>query len=109
MTDPSQPELGESAIAEVEERVDLPRMFRVLLHNDDYTTQEFVVMILVSIFRKNDEDAERIMLSVHHLGVGVAGVYPKEIAESKMARVHRLAKAKSYPLLCSMEPSDVHA
>lgn len=81
-----------------------PRLHKVLLHNDDYTTQEFVTRILCSIFEKTPEDAVRVMLAVHHEGVGVAGVYPAQIAEAKVEEVHRRARAAEYPLRCSTEP-----
>lgn len=81
-----------------------PRMHKVLLHNDDYTTQEFVTAILCSVFGKSPADAIRIMLSVHHEGIGVAGVYPAQIAEAKTAEVHKRARAAEYPLRCSTEP-----
>lgn len=80
-----------------------PRRFKVLLHNDDYTTMDFVVEILVTVFRKNEAEAVRIMLAVHNEGLGVCGVYPAEVAETKVDAVHRLAKSAGYPLRCSME------
>lgn len=78
-------------------------MFRVLLHNDDYTTVDFVVAILVEVFRHSLVEAMRITQAVHERGVGVAGIYPYEIAESKVHRVHQLAKASGFPLKCSIE------
>ena len=81
-----------------------PRRYKVLLHNDNYTTMEFVVMVLMSVFHKSFFEATRIMLHVHRRGVGVAGVYPKEIAETKIDRVLEMARAAEYPLQCSMEP-----
>ncbi len=80
-----------------------PPLYRVLLHNDDYTTMEFVVMVLERVFDKNVEEATRIMLSVHHEGVGLAGLYTREIAETKAMTVHRLAKKSQFPLRCSVE------
>lgn len=94
---------GELA-AETREKVEEPPMFRVLLHNDDYTTMEFVVWVLVSIFRRDESEAMRTMLQVHLDGVGVAGVYPYEIAETKVAAVLELAREQDYPLLCTLEP-----
>ncbi len=78
-------------------------MYKVLLHNDDYTTMEFVVIVLEKIFQRTTAEATRIMLNVHHQGVGVAGVYTREIAETKIAVVHDLAARNEYPLRCSME------
>lgn len=81
-----------------------PRSWRVLLHNDDYTTQEFVVWLLETVFGKTTTDATTIMLHVHHAGVGVAGVYTREVAETKVAATERLAERHEYPLRVSMEP-----
>jgi ATP-dependent Clp protease adaptor protein ClpS len=75
----------------------------VLLHNDDYTTMDFVVMILQSVFQKDTDEATRIMLNVHHQGVGIAGIYTREIGETKVTIVHRLAKRNQFPLRCSLE------
>ena len=75
----------------------------MLLHNDDYTTMEFVVMVLVTVFAKNSDEATRIMLNVHHQGIGIAGVYTREVAETKVAIVHRLARRHQFPLKCTLE------
>ncbi len=83
-----------------------PNMYRVLLHNDDYTTREFVVDMLTSVFRKSEADAVAIMLNVHHNGVGIAGVYTLEIAETKVRRVEGLARQQGFPLRLSIEPED---
>lgn len=80
-----------------------PPLYKVLLHNDDYTTMEFVVSVLENIFHKSRHDATKIMLNVHNDGVGVAGVYTREICETKIAIVHELAKKNEYPLRCSIE------
>jgi ATP-dependent Clp protease adaptor protein ClpS len=80
-----------------------PPRYKVLLHNDDYTTMEFVISILENIFQKSRQDATRIMLNVHNDGVGIAGIYTREICETKIAIVHQLAKKNQYPLRCSME------
>jgi ATP-dependent Clp protease adaptor protein ClpS len=84
-------------------KVKEPPLYKVLLHNDDYTSMEFVVLLLEKVFNKSTPEATRIMLSVHHQGIGVAGVYQKDIAETKMAIVHDLAQKNEYPLRCSME------
>jgi ATP-dependent Clp protease adaptor protein ClpS len=81
-----------------------PPMFKVLLHNDHYTSMDFVVDVLKYIFHKAEAEAERIMLDVHQNGVGVAGVYAAEIAETKIDHVHKQAEKKGFPLKCSMEP-----
>jgi ATP-dependent Clp protease adaptor protein ClpS len=80
-----------------------PPLFRVLLHNDDYTTMDFVIMILQTIFNKDTEEATRIMLNVHHQGGGIAGIYTREIGETKVATVRRIARRNQFPLKCSLE------
>ena len=80
-----------------------PRRFRVLLHNDDYTTMEFVIDTLVQVFRKTPDEATVIMLAVHEKGIGSCGVYTEEIAETKVAQVHDRARRAGFPLRCSME------
>ena len=87
-----------------EEKTKTPRLYRVLLHNDDYTTMEFVVMVLVVVFHRSETEAVDIMLHVHRKGVGVAGVYSKEIAESRVEKVTRMSREAQFPLLCTMEP-----
>ncbi len=81
-----------------------PPLYRVILLNDHYTTMEFVVQILQMVFHKNELEAEEIMLNVHQRGAGTAGIYTKEIAETKTAVVHQLAKENQYPLRCTIEP-----
>lgn len=83
--------------------LDKPRMYRVLLHNDDYTTMDFVVSILCDVFKKTMDEAVQIMFAVHNDGVGQCGVYTAEIAETKVALVHSRARAAEFPLRCSME------
>jgi ATP-dependent Clp protease adaptor protein ClpS len=80
-----------------------PSRYNVFLLNDDYTTMDFVVNILNRIFGKNITEATQIMLQVHKKGVGLAGVYPKEIAETKVEAVHRMARDNEFPLKCIME------
>lgn len=81
-----------------------PRMWRVLLHNDDFTTQEFVVWVLEVVFQKSTAEATTIMLHVHHAGIGVAGIYTRDVAESKIAATERLAERHEFPLRVTMEP-----
>jgi ATP-dependent Clp protease adaptor protein ClpS len=81
-----------------------PPLFRVLIHDDDFTTMDFVVEILVTVFHHPRAEAVRIMLDVHHRGIGLAGVYPHELAETKAARVTEAARANEFPLLCTVEP-----
>jgi ATP-dependent Clp protease adaptor protein ClpS len=83
-----------------------PRMFRVLLHNDDYTTREFVIEVLCTVFHKSEAEATEIMLKVHNNGVGVAGIYPRDIAETKALTVEQIARGSGYPLRLSVEPED---
>ncbi len=85
-------------------KVAKPPFFKVLLHNDDYTTMEFVVEVLRTVFHHDAESATRIMLHVHRRGVGVAGTYPMDIAETKAEKVMLLARAADFPLLCTVEP-----
>ncbi len=80
-----------------------PPLYKVLLHNDDYTTMEFVIAILENVFHKSNADATRIMLNVHHEGIGVAGIFTKEVSETKISLVHELAQKNNFPLRCSME------
>ncbi|MEA3412119.1 MAG: ATP-dependent Clp protease adapter ClpS [Pseudomonadota bacterium] len=91
---------------EVEEsrpKVKQPRMYKVVLVNDDYTPMEFVVYILENFFRMNREKATRIMLHVHTRGKGICGVFTREIAETKVAQVNEVSRANNHPLLCAME------
>lgn len=85
-------------------KVQLPKKYKVLLHNDDYTTMEFVIFVLQSVFHKPLNEAERIMIEVHHKGIGVCGVFTHEIAESKAKKVEQMAKENLQPLLCTYEP-----
>lgn len=87
-----------------EQKTKRPRMYKVLIFNDDYTPMEFVVAVLMGVFRHNESSATRIMLHVHMNGVGVAGVYTREIAETKVEQVRRLARQNEHPLMVSMEP-----
>lgn len=97
------PEIEESALSDIEDEIKEPSMYRVLLHNDDYTTMDFVVEILVTVFQKSIEDAILIMLNVHRQGRGMCGLYTLEVAETKMNSVHALARDKGFPLKCSIE------
>ena len=81
-----------------------PRMWRVLLHNDDYTTQDFVVWVLETIFHKPHAEAFAIMMSVHRSGLGVAGIFTHDVAETKVKATQHLAEEHEFPLLVTMEP-----
>ncbi|MEE9293218.1 MAG: ATP-dependent Clp protease adaptor ClpS, partial [Acidobacteriota bacterium] len=80
-----------------------PEQFRVVLHNDDYTTMEFVIQVLESVFHKGPAEAYRIMMKVHTDGIGIAGIYPHEVAETKVDNVHEAARSQGYPLRASVE------
>ncbi len=88
---------------EQQQKLQRPKLYRVLLLNDDYTTMEFVVALLMHVFHHDEGTAQAIMLHIHKNGVGVAGVYTYEIAETKVNQVHELAKKYEFPLKCSME------
>lgn len=86
-----------------EDQLQEPRQFKVLLHNDDYTSMDFVVEVLMNVFSKTEAEAFAIMMSVHEKGIGLCGIYTAEVAETKVQIVHQMAKARSFPLRCSME------
>ncbi|MFT4627421.1 MAG: ATP-dependent Clp protease adaptor protein ClpS [Myxococcota bacterium] len=86
------------------DRVQEPRKYKVVLLNDDYTTMEFVVMVLTKVFRHTAASATRVMLHIHNKGVGVAGIYTREVAETRVAQVAKLARDQGHPLQCTMEP-----
>ena len=88
---------------EHKQKLQKPPLYKVLLHNDNYTTMEFVVFVLMNVFLHSEQDAIRIMFQVHHQSVGIAGVFTYEIAETKVARVLALAQEHEYPLLCTLE------
>lgn len=88
------------------ERLKRPKRYKVLLHNDDYTTMEFVVWILQAVFNHDETTALEVMLHVHRNGIGVAGVYSREIAETRVAQVDALAKQHEFPLRTSIEEED---
>jgi ATP-dependent Clp protease adaptor protein ClpS len=97
------PQHDEAVKPESKRKLKKPPLYKVLLHNDNFTTMDFVVFVLVDVFHHSEINAIRIMLQVHNQGVGVAGVYTCEIAETKIAKVTRLAHDFEYPLLCTME------
>lgn len=102
---PDYPEFEDDSavLTESETRLEKPKLFKVLLHNDDFTTMEFVVFVLSHVFLRSDAEAFAIMLKVHHEGIGLAGVYPFEIANMKAEKAMNLARAQEYPLLCTVE------
>jgi ATP-dependent Clp protease adaptor protein ClpS len=100
---PPQSQYEEAPVAESEEKTEEPPLFRVLLHNDDYTTMDFVVYVLESIFNMPEDQAIQVMLNVHVKGIGVAGTYTYEVAEMKVAKTTAMAREQEFPLLCTME------
>lgn len=98
---PTGPERG--IATKIREATKKPSMYRVILMNDDYTPMEFVVEVLMGIFKKNQEQAYSVMMSVHKNGLGVCGIYTFEVAETKVAQVMDAAKRSQHPLQCTLE------
>lgn len=90
-------------LTESETRLEKPPLYKVILHNDDFTTMEFVVFVLIHVFLRSEAEAFAIMLKVHTEGIGIAGVYSFEIANMKAEKAMNLARAQEYPLLCTVE------
>jgi ATP-dependent Clp protease adaptor protein ClpS len=99
------PRFDDELLEDVDKEVKEPDMYKVVLHNDDYTTKEFVVEVLQSVFHKPAIEATKIMLDVHKKGKGVVGVYTWDIAQTKVAQVHQLAREREFPLKCTVEPA----
>lgn len=97
------PDIETRVSTETRKKITEPTLYRVLLHNDDYTSMDFVVDILVMVFRRTEGEATQIMLNIHKNGIGICGVYPYEVAETKIETVHSLAAENGYPLKCTME------
>ena len=98
-----KPGADDEVLSDVHEDVTEPPMYKVIILNDDYTSMEFVIEMLVVVFKKTMAEATAIMLSVHRKGSGVCGVYTHEVAETKVHTVHALARERSFPLKCIME------
>lgn len=96
-------DLEGQVLSEEEEKLKEPDEYRVILLNDDFTTMEFVVSVLMTVFHKAIPEATRIMLDVHKKGRGIVGVYSYDIAATKISQVHQLAKQNGFPLRCTME------
>lgn len=96
-------DLDEAVATESKAKLKKPPLYKVLIHNDDFTTMDFVVFVLQHVFQRSESDALRIMLHVHNQGVGVAGTYTYEVAEMKAAKVITLAREREFPLLCTVE------
>jgi ATP-dependent Clp protease adaptor protein ClpS len=100
---PEFPEHDSEVLTESETKLEKPKLFKVILHNDDFTTMDFVVFVLQYVFNRTDADAITIMLKVHNEGLGIAGIYPYEVASMKSEKAMNLAKAREFPLLCTVE------
>lgn len=94
----------ELVVQEAKPKLQKPPLYKVILLNDDYTPMEFVVMVLQRFFQKNREEATRIMLHVHQKGIGVCGVFTRELAETKVRQVTLFSNENQHPLQCTMEP-----
>ena len=103
MPDLPEFENDSDVLTESDTKLEKPKLYKVLLHNDDFTTMEFVVFILQHIFMRSDVEAFTIMLKVHNEGVGVAGIYSYEIANMKAEKAMNVSRANEYPLLCTVE------
>lgn len=90
-------------LVENAQEVQEPKLYKVIMHNDNITTMDFVVQILVDVFHKNVEDASEIMMKIHTQGKEICGIYPREIAEFRIFRTFQLAKNAHFPLICTME------
>lgn len=96
-------ERDSEVLTESETKLEKPKLFKVILHNDDFTTMEFVVFVLEYVFSRSTAEAFTIMLKVHNEGVGIAGIYPYEVANMKAEKAINLAKAREFPFLCTVE------
>jgi ATP-dependent Clp protease adaptor protein ClpS len=104
-SDPFEKEDHEGDLAtDKKSKLEKVRRYKVIFHNDDYTTMEFVVLVLRKFFHKSETEALHIMLSVHHLGHGVAGMYTRDVAETKVQQVMSYAKENGMPLMVTAEP-----
>ena len=97
---------GTETVLERKPKTKRPKMFRVLLHNDDFTTMEFVIWVLQDVFHKSESQATHLMLTIHHQGLGLAGVFTLDIAETKVVQVTELAREHGMPLLTTTEPDE---
>ena len=105
MSDGRRPSDSSDVQERTRNKVAEPAMYRVVLHNDDYTSMEFVVEVLIEVFHRTLEDATRIMLDVHEKGRGVVGTYTFDVATTKAETVEQLAREREFPLRCTIEPA----
>lgn len=99
----SEHEYDEEVLTETKKKLEKPPLYKVLLHNDDFTTMEFVVYVLSTVFKRSEAESVLIMLKVHNEGVGIAGIYQFEIANMKAQKAMNMAKAHEFPFLCTVE------
>jgi ATP-dependent Clp protease adaptor protein ClpS len=97
------PKRDEQVLEKTRPKTRKPPLFKVILHNDDYTTMQFVIDVLEAIFHKSPAEAHRVMMQVHTRGHGLCGVYPYEVAETKVTQVHDRAREQGFPLRASLE------
>lgn len=102
----NRPDFDLDSDLDLENETTEPKLYKVLLHNDDYTPMDFVVYVLKHFFKKTELEANQIMLDVHHKGLGVAGIYSFEVAETKVMQVNQFAKTNQYPLKSSLEETE---
>ena len=108
MADPNVRD-GVQTDSRIDEEVENPRLWRVLLHNDDFTTQDFVVWVLETVFHMPHAEAFAVMMHVHQAGVGVAGLFTRDVAETKVRAARQLAEQHEFPLLVTLEPDSQEA
>lgn len=101
---PSEPEREDDLAVAERPKTKKPRRYHVVLHNDDYTTMEFVVHVLIRFFHLSEAQATQVMLQVHHRGYGIVGIFTRDVAESKAEQVMSYAKEYGHPLRCTAEP-----
>lgn len=106
MSQKNDPDSNVATDTRVEKKLKRPTLYKVLLHNDHYTTRDFVVAVLKEVFRRTESEAVQIMLHVHYNGIGVAGVYTHDVAQTKMKTVELAARENGFPLRLSMEPEE---
>jgi ATP-dependent Clp protease adaptor protein ClpS len=104
MPDPKNPARDEDIEVEERQKTAVPKRYKVIFHNDDYTTMEYVVEVLRRFFHKSETEALHIMLTVHKKGKAIVGLYPRDVAETKVAEVMRDARDRGHPLLVTTEP-----
>lgn len=100
---------GSLAVAPVKPKLQKPPMYQVVIYNDDYTPMDFVIEVLTDVFQMNEQKATQVMLAVHQQGKGICGIFSKEVAETKISIVTKMAEAEGHPLQLDMEPVENHS